>query len=242
MNNELRAGRFTSSQVYRLMGSPAVRKTYINEVRTEIKLGKSLNKEFWSKATSWGSLMEVLAFNAMSMDWSLCSKETVVHKTLGKYYSGTPDVKKIDTLGEIKGYEYKNFCNMTDVILSKNLVDLKALNKGKEYWQTVSNAVLMDMKKGAVISYMPFERDFEIVKLFIEKLDVSIDSQRELHEDCGWVVFKQEKDVCLLPNDGYYKDLNIFEFDIPQEDLDRVTSVIEYNSTYLEDLTLTIEK
>ena len=110
MNDKLRAGRFTSSQIFRLMGSDAVRKTYVSEIRTERKLGKSLSTDFWSKATSWGNLMEVLAVNEMGMSWDLCSKDTLLHKKLGKYWSGTPDVRRPDRLGEIKGYEYKIVC------------------------------------------------------------------------------------------------------------------------------------
>lgn len=228
MNDALRAGRFTSSQMFRLMGTPAVRKTYIKEVAVERKLGKSLSKEFWSKSTSWGTLMEVLAFNDLGMNWSLCSKDTIVHKKYSSFWSGTPDVKTKSIIGEIKGYEYKKFCEMTDAINSKKLENIKKLNKGKEYYQTVSNGILLNLKKGAVISYMPFEKDFEIVKDFIRGLDSSNPSQLYLHEECSWITFKQKGDVCLLPDNGHYNNLNKFEFEIPTEDIISLTkSVIE---------------
>lgn len=238
MDHSLRAGRYTSSEIYRLMGTPAVRKTYITETQMEVRLGKSLNAEFWSKATSWGKLMEVLAFNAISMEWNICSKETLLHLELGKFWSGTPDLKAEGKVAEVKGYEYKNFCQLTDVIISKDIQKFKALNKGKEYWQVVSNAAIMGVKKGAIVSYMPFEKDFEMIKVFLGQLDGTKPHELELHDECSWLMFKEPADVCLLPDDGYYNDLNVFEFDIREEDIKILTERVKEDSKYLLDLNL----
>lgn len=238
LDNKKRAGRYTSSEIYRLMGTPAVRKTYITEKQMEVRLGKSLSAEFWSKATSWGKLMEVLAFNAISMEWNICSKETLLHPELGQFWSGTPDLKAEGKVAEVKGYEYKIFCQLTDVIMAKDLPALKKLNKGKEYWQIVSNAVILGVTKGAAVSFMPFEKDFEMIKVFLGQLDGTKPHELELHDECGWVMFKKPADVCLLPNDGYYNDLNVFEFDIPEEDIKILTERVKEDSKYLLDLKL----
>ena len=238
MDHTLRAGRFTSSQMFRLMGTPAVRKTYIQETQTELKLGKSLSTEFWSKATSWGTLMEVLAFNEMPMEWDICSNDTLLHPILGDFWSGTPDLKAVGKVAEIKGYEYKKYCAMTDVIMSKDIQELKNLNKGKEYWQIVSNAAITGVTIGAAVSFMPFEKDFEMVKHFLGQLDGTKSHELELHEECSWIMFKEIKDVCLFPDEGYYNNLNVFEFDIPQEDIEAITNQVKECSKYLLDFKL----
>ena len=41
-NSELRIAHFTSSQIYRLCGTPAVSKTYIGEVKMEKLMGRAV--------------------------------------------------------------------------------------------------------------------------------------------------------------------------------------------------------
>lgn len=226
LDNKKRFGRFTSSGIYKLFGSASVRKTYIEEKVTEIRLGKSLDTDFWSKTTSWGTLMEYYAFCKLGFEWTPCGEDTILHKKYGDFWSGTPDLKKKNTGAEIKGYEYKKFCSFTDAILSQDIQTLKAHNKGLEYWQVVSNCILLGASKAVVVSCMPYESDFEILKNVISKLDASKDYQRKIHEECGWVVFKEAHEVCLLPDGGYYKDINTFEFEIPMEDIKALNTQI----------------
>lgn len=81
MNNDLRFGRFTSSEVYKLMssgkakgsfGKPAL--TYIEEKNMERRLGRGLNVEQNARPMTWGSLLEGYVFDKLGMEYRLCSK------------------------------------------------------------------------------------------------------------------------------------------------------------------------
>ena len=67
--NVNRIGRFTSSQIWKLMtdgrsenglGAPAI--TYIEEKRAERCLGRSIDLGAHSQALTWGKVMEVVGF------------------------------------------------------------------------------------------------------------------------------------------------------------------------------------
>ena len=225
MDHKNRYGRFTSSGIHRLLGTDRVRKTYLEEKKMEIRLGKSIGTEFWSKATSWGQLMEVLAFNAMSMEWDICSKDTVLHKEYGEYWSGTPDLKANGKVAEVKGYEYKKFCAFTDALLSKDLERIKKDFKA-EYWQVVNNSILLDVPTAVLVSYMPYESDLETIKEFLAQLNPEKEHELELHNACNWISFKEANELCLLPDNGYYKSLNTFEFEVPLEDIELITNTV----------------
>lgn len=235
MDNTKRSGRFTSSEIYRLFGSERVRQTYVEETIMEKRLGKTLNVDFFSKAATWGTLMEFLAFNELGFEYSIVSKETIVHYNpeFAPYWSGTPDYQAKRKAGECKGYQYKKWCKLTDTILSKDLPRLKKYHP-KEFWQCVSNAILLKGTKAEIISYMPYESEFETIQAFVAGLDISgtNELEKELHERCGWVQWEDSKKVALLPDGGYYKKLNRFEFDVP------IDAIKELNARVRQDLEL----
>ena len=102
MDHSLRAGRFTSSKIAALMsngkvkgtlGKPAL--TYIKEKYFEVKLGRRLDNETNARPTSWGNLVENIAFEQLSTDYNQVSQETIQHPAI-ENWSGSPDLVKYD--------------------------------------------------------------------------------------------------------------------------------------------------
>lgn len=239
MDHKKRYGRFTSSQIFRLMGTPAVKKTYLEETLMERKLGKTLDTDFWSKATSWGYLMEIVAFNELGMEYEMTTKETLLHPILGEYWSGTPDYLTKFKAAEVKGYEFKKWCKLTDALLAKDIPALKKINKGKEYWQVASNAVIAKKPKAELITKMPYESEFETIREFVATMDPNKSPWlAELYESVKWVQFTDKSKVCLLPDGGTYKSLNRFEFTVPMEDIKLLNSTVRENIIHLQDVPL----
>lgn len=244
MDHKLRAGRFTSSQIYRLLGSASVRSTYIEETRMERRLNRVLDTDFWSKATSWGYLMEILAFNELGLEYEMTTNETLTHPTLPEYWSGTPDFTAPNKVAEVKGYEFKKWVKLTDAILEAQKTDdltvLKSLKdsrgKGKEYWQVVSNAIIAKKPKAEIITKMPYESDFELIRKFVEDIDPNKSPwMAELYEAVKWVQWADKSKLPLLPDDGYYKSLNRYEFTIPLEDITLLTATVKTDIQQLKD-------
>lgn len=57
LNNKLRCGNFTSSEIHRLTGAGKF-KTYVQEKNFERKLGLSLGTESNAKPLTWGKFLE----------------------------------------------------------------------------------------------------------------------------------------------------------------------------------------
>src|SRR5690242_19898627 len=143
IQNKSRCGNFTSSKIVALlsMGSremteeeiaahkkdnPKSRKktieswpgkaaqTYIDEKKMERRLGRSLHTEINARATSWGSLVENRVFDLLGLEYSLTSKETLVHPDF-HYWAGSPDAEKKNTVPDFKcPLTLKSFCQLVD--------------------------------------------------------------------------------------------------------------------------------
>ena len=113
--NKLRIGRFTSSNIWKLMtdgrgengfGAPAI--TYIEEKRAERCLGRSIDLGAHSQALTWGKVMEVIGFEQeMGIEYSLCSQETIQHPKY-PFWSGSPDAKTSTKAVEMKCFYQQN--------------------------------------------------------------------------------------------------------------------------------------
>lgn len=220
--SSLRNGNFTSSNNYKLCaslknGEPSEAfYTYVKEKMFERKLGRSLEMGAHSNSMTWGSFLEPRVFDNLPTNYQMIHKETFVHPE-HSFLVGTPDfvIEKIK-VSELKCFEPKNFASYVSALLSGDTEKIKKEHP-KEYWQIISNASILDVPKGEAIVYMPYESE-------IEEL-------RELANDptyyeplglLGWQVrYIQEKNInelALLPNDSKFKNLNIFEFEIPLSD------------------------
>ena len=226
MNNELRYGRFTSSKIGALTttdkkgtgwGAPAL--TYIEEKWMERKLKRSLNAEVTSRPLEWGKIVEGVAFGKLDTSYEIVSEKTIVHP-LHNFWSGSPDLIKH---GENKSvcdikcpYTLKSFCTFVDAWDSGGIDGIRKAHKDGDtyYWQLVSNAILTNCTHAELILYMPF---FEDLKQIQQEAD---------NYSCSWLCFAHEIELPFLIKDGYYKSINVFSFEIPQNDIDLLTSKV----------------
>lgn len=254
IQNRSRCGNFTSSKIVALlsMGSremneeelaaykkenPKGRKktieswpgkaamTYIDEKKMERRLGRSLHTEINARATSWGSLVENRVFDLLGLEYSLTSKETLVHPNF-PFWAGSPDAEKKNTVPDFKcPLTLKSFCQLVDP-LYRGLTGIDAINAVRDehedgetyYWQIVSNACIKNYDFGELIVYMPY---------LAELLEIKEMADRDQTGKYKWISYAEFDELpYLLPN-GYYKNMNKIRFEIPKADKELLTMRVE---------------
>lgn len=222
--SHVRIGNFSSSNNYKLCaslksGEPSEAfYTYVKEKMFERKLGRSLEMGAHSNSMTWGSFLEPRVFENLPRTYEMIHKETLIHPEYN-FLVGTPDfrVPKIK-ISELKCFEPKNFASYVSALLTEDTEKIKKEHP-KEYWQMVSNSCIENVPFAEAIVYMPYEKEMaEIIELANDPL---------YYEPLGflpWQVrFIQEKsnnELAVLPNNSKFKNLNIFEFEVPKEDKD----------------------
>lgn len=219
MNNELRIGCFTSSEIGALMsngkakdslGAPAL--NYIEEKNMERRLGRQLKAEAEAKPLDWGHLCEGFVFDMLGLEYSTVSKQTIIHPEID-YWVGTPDSicygKAINTAVDIKcPFTLKSFCQMVDGWKSDGIQGVRDAHKDGEkyYWQIVSNAILTNCKEGELIVFCPYASQ------------VSSLMQRGI-DQYKWLMYADMESVPWIPDGNqHYKSINKFRFPIPDAD------------------------
>lgn len=200
--------------------------TYIETKKNERLMGKCFDIGAYSQSLAWGNFMELIVFSLIGMDYSLTHKGTVKHPTL-KHLAGTTDAIKYKAgkkhaAAEIKCYEPKNWAAYTNVLLKQDIELLKS-EFPQEYWQIVSNADILGVKYGEAITFMPYESQMEDKYEGGELKEMGIRTMAENYDSPEqWMYrFISEKpnwQLPVLPDGGYYKNINKFEFLIPKED------------------------
>jgi hypothetical protein len=216
MNDELHFGNFSSSEIYRLAGSKKVRETYIAEKNIERRLGRVLRKDFTSWDMEWGHLIEYWGFGLLDMSYSLISDKTVRHPTVS-YWVGSPDAinnLEVKAVGDIKGLQLKAFCEMVDAWHKGGIQAVRDNTDSGEkfYWQLVSNACLTSCKLAELILICPYESQLDDVRAAAIKYD-GPDPGR-----FSRFAMAMNNQMAYLPDGGHYKNINIFQFDIPATD------------------------
>ena len=226
----MRNGLFTSSSIHLLtskgtakdsFGKPAL--TYIAEKRMEIRLGRSLNSDKSSRPTSWGNLVEQRVFDLLPMDYKYQSDERYKHETLP--FSGAPDMITDTKVCDIKcPFTLKSFCEQVDTF--KDWEDWKAL-KPEYYWQLVSNAILTEKNIGEIIIYCPYKSELLEIR---EMCANYLGDQNKI----AWVNWASDDELPYLKDGGYYKNINIMSFEIPDEDKEFLINRIKLATEKLE--------
>lgn len=223
LNNKLRVGNFTSSEIWKLttngkgnelFGKPAL--TYIKEKNFERKLGLSLGTEQNAKALTWGKFNEERVFNLLGEEYELVSQETKQHPTI-KCWAGSADcIKhgKVRILPDIKcPYTRKSFCELLECTDAESLKDYAP----EYYWQLVSNAILNDCDAGELIVYMPYQSELNDIREATGGIDT-------FQKNLMFINSAEDEELPHLPDGGYYKNLNVISIQITKEDKDFLTS------------------
>lgn len=232
--NSARIGRFTSSEIVALtkegkkagtFGVPAI--TYIEETNMERRLGRSLDDEKSAKPLTWGKLLEGHVFDMLGLEYTLSSTETILHPTI-PYWSGSPDGDKDDTVTDIKcPLTLKSFCNLVDPIY-EGLTGMAAMNAIRErhkdgdkfYWQLVSGSILLNKKYAELIVYMPYFSELPTIKMLAQNVP------GEAMGKHYWISMSQDDELPFLIDGGYYKNLNIIRFEVPELDKEYLTDCV----------------
>ncbi len=191
--------------------------TYVGEKVMEKQLGRSLTSENSARPTAWGTLVEEHAFSKMGLEYSLVSKERFYK---GDYWSGMPDLLTDEIVGDIKcPWTLKAFCELVN-----------SMNKGweafkedhpKYYWQLVSNSILCKRDKAMIVCYAPYKEDLEDIRQLAE------DHMGDLNNRFSFIQWAEDEELPYLIEGNKYNDINVMEFDIPQEDKDILTARVE---------------
>lgn len=228
LQNNLRIGRFTSSEIWKLMtngkkegemGKPAL--DYIRVKNMERRLDLSISGEIDSRPTSWGSLCEKRVTDVLlSTSYKPLGQDTVAHLTID-CWSGSPDGEKYEgenrLLPEVKcPWTRKSFCELIDV----SDADFKK-EQPEYWWQMVSNSILIGVDVAELIVYCPYEKEIPDI------WELANNWEGDANQ-FTWLQWVGKEGLPYLKENSYYKNLNIRRFDIPQEDKEQLTQrVIE---------------
>lgn len=219
-----RHGTFSSSSIWKLLtedkkggfGAPA--KKYIKQVNYERKLGRAINKEHGAKPTTWGSFVEARAFYLLGLAYKLVSQERLFHKEI-ECWSGAPDLIKTDTVCDVKcPFDLETFCDKIEAL--KNIETYKE-EYPNDYYQHISNAILLEQNgikttHFEAIIYVPYIDELEEIREDTGGIDT-------LQKNLAWINYAENNELPYLQRDTEYKNLNIFRFEIPQEDKEFLT-------------------
>lgn len=230
--NEPRIGNFTSSEIADLLkngrakdslGAPAL--TYIEEKNMERRLGRSLDNETNARALTWGQLIEKYVFEQLGLEYKLCSAETITHPE-HSFWAGSPDATKEDTVCDMKSpITLKSFCQLVDPLYD-GLTGIEAMNVIREnhkdgekyYWQLVSNAILTGSKFAELIVYVPYLSELTKIREFAAETDL------ENAHRYYWVNNAVDDELPYLEDGGFYKNINIIRFEVPEADKQLLTA------------------
>ena len=227
--NVNRIGRFTSSQIWKLMtdgrgenglGAPAI--TYIEEKRAERCLGRSIDLGAHSPALVWGKVMEVVGFEQeMGLDYSLCSTETITHPKYN-FWSGSPDARTVNKAVEMKCFYPKAYYELSRDLMLEDLQKIKANHK-EIYWQVLSNAILLGLNKAEIIAFTPTEKQLIEVREKLLNTDFAMEKLGMKDWQVRWIYEKELYELPYIPGKIQWPNCVKFEFDVPTEDVIALT-------------------
>lgn len=237
LENELRVGNFTSSQMFRLMANgkgdnfSAPFLKYVDEKKREIKLGRSLKVEKSSRATLWGKFLEERVHNLLPLGYELQSNVTIQHPTI-KEWVGSPDNinRNASVVSDTKCLEPDAFSIYVDMLKEASEIDKKEYCSGcdhfkkedpEKYWQLVSNACLLGCKYIEAIVYMPYESELLEIRESASEYDNFDQYKYRFITEVG------KSELAYLPDNSQYKNLNIFRFEVPESDKEALTERVK---------------
>jgi hypothetical protein len=237
INNKLRVGNFTSSEIVALtkrdkkggFGAPAL--TYIEETNMERRLNRSLTTEIDARPLTWGKLLEERVFELLGLEYALTSQETSQHPDI-PFWAGSKDGIKHDegkTIMDIKcPMTLKSFCQLVQPLYN-GLTGMDAMNAIREnhkdgdkyYWQLVSNACIESAKCAELIVYVPYFSELTDIRMMAH--NVSGDQSPKHY----WIAMSNDDDLPYLLDGGYYRNVNVIRFEIPEADKQLLTDMVK---------------
>lgn len=176
-----RCGKFTSSEIYKLIGKGRAKddvfsqmgKTYIKQKAAEFITKEPLQKPT-TYAMEWGLSNENEALNLFESLYGEIDRFGTGNPqffSVGDFFGGSPD-------GVFKDYVLEVKCPFNsdqhlEHLLLETAEDLKDFAP-EYYWQIVSNMVILEKKKAMFISYdprFPLEHNLKVLKFDLDEKD-----------------------------------------------------------------------
>ena len=219
--------------------------TYLNQCNMERRLGRSLDNELDAKPTNWGKFIEPLLFQLLDGDYTYNSNDTLTHPE-HEYWKGTPDGFKITenkTVVDAKcPFTLESFCKLAGPLYNdfEGMDAMNALRNGytdktglfqaahsdaeKYYWQIVSNACIDDCTHGELIVYCPYESELSVIQTA---------AANSGNPSAYFIANGSSKSLPSIPDDGFYRNINIIPFEIPENDKILLTETVKKAAMYL---------
>ena len=217
--SEVRLSRITSSECSRVL-SKKTQDTYIEQIQNQKKLKRSLQKEANAKPLLWGHLCEsyLKSKPEFNIKYPNVDEVTIIHPEIN-HWCGTPDSLLEDTVVDIKApWTLQSFVDLLKIIDKKDIEFFKKENP-KYYWQLVSNSIITNKKFAELIVYCPYYEE-------LSDLILHINDRVELM-NCRVFTFLEFDELPYIYKDSEFKDLNIFKFEVPNEDKQLLTETIK---------------
>jgi hypothetical protein len=241
IKNKKRIGNFTSSEIIALTKNGRGKNefgksffTYIENKNKERRLNRSINTEISARPLSWGLLNESIVFSMLGLDYKPCSSETITHPEFD-FWAGSPDLEKFEgnklIIPDIKcPITLNSFCDFVDNF-DAGIETVRKNHKDGEkyYWQIVSNCILKGSNTGELIIYLPYKDELDYIREVANNYDGS-----NVHQ-FFWLTVASDLELPFIERDGYYKNLNFLQFEIPDADIEFLTKRVTEASKLLID-------
>jgi hypothetical protein len=241
-----RNGNFTSSEIVALTKDPTAKAmatgqifgaaglTYIEECNMERRLGRCIEDETNARNLSWGKLGERYVSEnpeLLGLEYSVNLSDTTRHPEI-EYWLGSEDATKEDTVCDIKCPKtLKSFCQLVDPYVENGKVIYEGLTieavranhkeGDKYYFQLVSNAIIHDKAFGELIIFCPFKSELQKLRDLAQNWD-GADQYKY-----SWIYNASDEEMPYLIDGGFYKNINVIRFEIPQADKDFLTKRVK---------------
>lgn len=221
------SGNFNSSSIWKLtklarnkkdFGTQAL--SYIQEKKYERRLGRYLSSDVSARPLDWGNVCESLAFDRISMGWTLTSQDGYRKHPQIECWTGIKDITKDFEIGDIKcPYTLNSFCQLYEALEIKDDAEmieaLKGLQDGyKYYWQLVSGAILDGVQRATLAIFCPYKSELKEVR------------EKATADGVTWLNYMTDEQLpYLIEGEGYE---NVFErsFEIPKEEIEFLTNQV----------------
>lgn len=228
-NTENRFGTFTSSGIHALLsvnkskdgfGKPAL--TYIRQRAMERRLGRALSSDRSARPTSWGNMCESYVFNQrLGLDYTLTSQDSIIHPKY-PFWTGRPDGCRYiaeKTVFDVKcPWTMLSFCTLIDAWERGGIEAIREEHESGEayYQQLVSNAILTESTHAELIVFCPYLSEIPALREWSDG-----------NPDYYWLTYVHDEELPYLIEGGYYKNINVLRFEIPQADKDALEDVVQ---------------
>lgn len=228
--------------------------TYIQECNYERRLERAIESEVYAKPLSWGNLCELHVQSKddlIPLKYEQRPNEPIAHAEFD-FWTGTPDMFTSDTVADLKcPFTLKSFCSLVQPLYDgkKGIDAINALRNGYKdskdfehkkhdcgedyYWQLISNACILEsiykrkIKYAELFVYCPYQQELNEIRAKAQEQDGAAGKYYS-------IAMSNDEDLPYLIEGGYYKNMNVISFEVPQSDKDALTARVKLAGALLE--------